>query len=82
MNMLQLFNCAFGKHHRDRRRARYDGNDLHSVCIGCGQPMIRDFTGWRLAGAGGERPRPAPAQRISNSPAAPIPPAVHIETTT
>ena len=49
MNMLQLLRCAFGTHHRDRRKAWHDGSDYRSVCTGCGCPMVRGFSGWRLA---------------------------------
>ena len=49
MKFFQLVRCAFGQHRRDRRLARYDGEDFRSVCTGCGQAMIRRHDGWHVA---------------------------------
>ncbi|NIJ20813.1 hypothetical protein FHS95_002505 [Sphingomonas naasensis] len=48
MNLLQLPRCALGLHHRDRRRAWYDGPIVRSHCTGCGKAMVKDFHGWHL----------------------------------
>jgi hypothetical protein len=49
MNLWQLPRCAFGRHHRDRRRAWYDSAVIRSYCTGCGKPMLKDQHGWHLA---------------------------------
>lgn len=49
MNLLQLPRCLLGTHHRDRRRAWYDGPVVRSYCTGCGKPMVKDSHGWHLA---------------------------------
>jgi hypothetical protein len=59
-NVLQPLRCRFGKHHRDRHAARFDGNVWHSSCVGCGRPMYRDFDGWHLSD---EEP-PAPGDHV------------------
>lgn len=51
MNLLQLPYCMLGTHHRDRRRAWYDGPVVRSHCTGCGKPMVKDGHGWHLAAA-------------------------------
>jgi hypothetical protein len=40
-----------GTHHRDRRRAWYDGPVIRSHCTGCGKPMVKDGHGWHLDAA-------------------------------
>lgn len=52
MNLIQLAQCAFGKHHRDRRRARFNGDTYQSFCTGCGQPMEKAKAGWRITPPG------------------------------
>lgn len=49
MRLLQPFYCLFGKHHRSRSRAWYDGLSYHSWCEGCGRPMVRGMRGWSIA---------------------------------
>lgn len=51
MNVLQLPRCLFGSHHRDRRRAWYDGPVVRSHCTGCGKPMFKDIHGWHIDGS-------------------------------
>jgi hypothetical protein len=47
MGFARFISCLFGRHRRDRRRVRHDGNDFRSFCSGCGAPMIRDDQrGW------------------------------------
>ena len=51
--MLQVLWCLFGKHFRDRRRARvHEDGTVTSVCRGCGRPMIKEYFGsravWRI----------------------------------
>jgi len=48
MNVVQLLLCVTGRHARDRHKAQQRGSDFHSVCTGCGQPMIRGPNGWLL----------------------------------
>ena len=48
--ILDLFGCMFGKHRRGRRsHVWHDGSVYRSACRGCGRPMLRDRSGWRLA---------------------------------
>ena len=51
MKLLQFFRCIMGKHKRNRHLAVHDGSDFRSVCIGCGKPMFRSLSGWRLTRA-------------------------------
>jgi hypothetical protein len=51
MNILQLWRCALGRHKRDRRLVKHDGEDFRSVCTGCRRQMIRREDGWHLAKA-------------------------------
>lgn len=46
MNLIQMFNCARGKHVRSRGSAWQDGTSFRSVCRGCGVPMVRNVGGW------------------------------------
>jgi hypothetical protein len=50
MGILQFVRCRLGQHHRDRKRARRDGNgNFVSRCTGCDRRMIKDDGVWRLA---------------------------------
>ena len=48
MQILQLFRCALGRHRRNKRHAKFDGDIFRTRCIGCGRPMVRGLDGWRL----------------------------------
>jgi hypothetical protein len=49
VNIFQLIRCSLGKHHRDKRRALRDEDDVpRSKCTGCGRPMVKAKGGWRL----------------------------------
>jgi hypothetical protein len=48
MKVLQLLGCLRGKHLRSRSLARNDGTHIRSRCAGCGRPMVRTWSGWRL----------------------------------
>jgi hypothetical protein len=48
MHLIQLFYCAFGKHVRSRGHAHQDGAVFRSRCRGCGKPMVRTASGWRV----------------------------------
>jgi len=61
MSILQLVACACGKHHRDRRRAWFDGKQFRSWCTGCGAPMFRDFDAWHVDRSPEARNLSAPA---------------------
>ncbi|MCW3846045.1 hypothetical protein OF829_02265 [Sphingomonas sp. LB-2] len=61
MKLLQLAACAFGTHRRDRRRVWHDGYDYRAYCAGCGKPMLRENSGWKIVDA-----HPAPPDRTGN----------------
>ncbi|OYY89148.1 MAG: hypothetical protein B7Y45_13345 [Sphingomonas sp. 28-66-16] len=49
---LQRILCLFGQHRRNRRKARLrsigDYDAYQAPCLGCGAPMIKIGTHWRL----------------------------------
>lgn len=45
--VLTSFICRVAGHRVDRRRVWNDGIDFRTGCARCGQPMLRDLTGWR-----------------------------------
>lgn len=46
MGLIQMFNCARGKHMRSRGHAHEEGGAFRSRCKGCGKPMLRTIHGW------------------------------------
>ena len=46
--VLQRLRCVIGRHQRSRARAREVDGTIVSVCRGCGRPMVKDRTGWRM----------------------------------
>lgn len=45
MKVIQVIRCYFGSHPPYRRKAIQRGGDYHSVCNGCGEPMVRGLNG-------------------------------------
>lgn len=48
----QLPLCLIGRHQRDRRRVRTQGDAAFSRCVGCGTRMVKTHGQWRTAGGG------------------------------
>ncbi|WP_425482326.1 DUF1660 family phage protein [Altericroceibacterium indicum] len=45
--MIANFLCRYFGHKINRHRVAHDGANYRTNCQRCGQPMIRDWDGWR-----------------------------------
>ncbi|GEM_PF-6782827 len=52
MKLKQLPRCLIGRHLRDHRHVRTQGDAAFSRCVGCGVKMVKTQGQWRTAGGG------------------------------
>lgn len=51
MTIRHYFRCLVGRHHRDGRNARAQGDQVHSRCVHCGIAMVKEQGTWRARGS-------------------------------